>query len=109
MIRQYYVDEITNISEQELGLLCRTVVPPACLLGGWAVYLHVNDGFRAAYGREYIGSRDVDLGFHVDPNWGRDELEAASIGRSIQRVTKAGYIPLSFRVRSPMDSYCYMA
>lgn len=66
MVRQYYVDEITDISEQELRPLCQTVEPPACLLGGWAVHLHVNDGFRSEYGREYIGSRDVDLGFHVD-------------------------------------------
>ncbi len=69
MVRQYYADEITGISEEELRPLCQTVEPPACLLGGWAVHLHVNDGFRDAYGREYIGSRDVDLGFHVDPDW----------------------------------------
>jgi len=97
MVRQYYVDEITDISEQELRPLCQTVEPPACLLGGWAVHLHVNDGFREEYGREYIGSRDVDLGFHVDPDWDRDELEAAPVGRSVQRVIDVGYIPLSFR------------
>lgn len=97
MVRQYYVDEITDISEQELRPLCQTVAPPACLLGGWAVHLHVNDGFRSEYGREYIGSRDVDLGFHVDPDWGRDELEAEPVGQSVQRVMEAGYIPLSFR------------
>ena len=97
MVRQYYVDEITDISEQELRPLCQTVEPPACLLGGWAVHLHVNDGFREEYGREYIGSRDVDLGFHVDPDWERDDLEAAPVGRSVQQVTEAGYIPLSFR------------
>lgn len=97
MVRQYYVDEITDISEQELRPLCQTVVPPACLLGGWAVHLHVNSGFRDAYGREYIGSRDVDLGFHVDPAWERDELETAPVGQSVQRVIDAGYIPLSFR------------
>lgn len=97
MIRQYYVDEITDISEQELRPLCQIVEPPACLLGGWAVHLHVDDGFRDSYGRGYIGSRDVDLGFHVDPDWGREELEAAPVGQSVQRVTEAGYIPVSFR------------
>lgn len=34
MVRQYYVSEITGISEQELRPLCQTVEPPACLLGG---------------------------------------------------------------------------
>lgn len=97
MVRQYYVDEITSISEQELRPLCQMVASPACLLGGWAVHMHVNNGFRDAYGREYIGSRDVDLGFHVDPNWGRDELAAAPVGRSVERVQEAGYVPLSFR------------
>lgn len=97
MVRQYYVDEITDISEQELRPLCGTVEPPACLLGGWAVHLHVNDGFQSEYGRGYIGSRDVDLGFHVNPEWGSEELLAAPVGRSVQRVTDAGYIPLSFR------------
>jgi hypothetical protein len=97
MVRQYYVDAITDVSEQELRPLVQTVEAPSCLLGGWAVHLHVNDGFRAEYGREYIGSRDVDLGFHVDPDWGQEELEAAPVGRSVQRVMDAGYIPLSFR------------
>lgn len=91
------MDEITSISEQELRPLCQTVKPPACLLGGWAVHMHVNNRFREAYGREYIGSRDVDLGFHVDPDWGHDELEAAPVGRSVERVQEAGYAPLSFR------------
>lgn len=97
MVRQYYVDDITDISERELLPLCHTIVPPACLLGGWAVHLHVNDGFQHAYGRDYIGSRDVDFGFHIDPDWSPEELLESPIGRSIQRVTDAGYEPLSFR------------
>ena len=99
MVRQYYVDEITDISEQELRPLCQTAEPPACPLGGWAVHLHVNDGFREEYGREYIGSRDVDLGFHVDPDWERDELKAAPVGRSVQRVLDQGDIPPQLPVR----------
>lgn len=34
MVREYYVDEITDISEQELRPLCQTIEPPACLLVG---------------------------------------------------------------------------
>ena len=90
MVRQYYVDAITDISERELLPLLKTIEPPACLIGGWAVHFHVNEGFRDEYGRNYIGSRDIDLGFHVDPDWGRDELEAAPVGRSINRVMEAG-------------------
>lgn len=97
MVRQYYVDAITDISERELLPLCRTIEPPTCLLGGWAVHFHGNDGFREAHGREYIGSRDVDFGFHVDPAWSADDLLKSPIGRSIRRVKNAGYHPLSFR------------
>lgn len=97
MVREYYVDEITEISEQELRPLCQTVEPPACLLGGWAVHLHVNDGFHAEYRRGYIGSRDVDIGFHVNPEWDRDRLKSAPVGQSVEQVLDEGYIPLSFR------------
>lgn len=97
MVRHFYTDDITDISERELLPLCRTIAPPACLLGGWAVHFHVNDGFEEAYGREYIGSRDVDFGFHVDPDWSPEQLLESPIGRSVRGVTDAGYDPLSFR------------
>lgn len=97
MVREYYVDEVTDISEQELRPLCHTIDPPACLLGGWAVHLHVNDKFQSEYRRGYIGSRDVDIGFHVNPEWGPDELKAAPVGQSVEQVLDEGYIPLSFR------------
>lgn len=51
--------------------------------------MYANDWFREAYGREYIGSRDVDLGFHVPPDWGHDEIDAAQVGRSGERVQEA--------------------
>ncbi|PSP66676.1 hypothetical protein BRC85_09385 [Halobacteriales archaeon QS_1_69_70] len=105
MVRQYYVDEITDISEQELRPLFQTVEPPACLLGGWAVHLHVNDGFQAECGRDYIGSRDVDLGFHVDPGWAPGEVDAAPVGQSVKRVVDVGYIPLSFRFVRHFNRY----
>lgn len=98
MVRQYYVDEITNLSEQELRPVCETVDPPACLLGGWAVHLHVDPGFQEAYGRGYIGSRDIDLGFHIDPSWNEDTLPNTSIGRSLRNLEDQGYVPLSFRL-----------
>lgn len=97
MVRQYYVNEITDISQGELDTICRTVEPPVCLLGGWAVHLHANEKFHDEYGREYIGSRDVDLGFHVDPEWTEDELLNASVGKSVKQLEDHGFIPFSFR------------
>ena len=62
MVRQYYVPQVTELSEQELQAVFEAAQPPVCLLGGWAVHLHVTPGFRAEHGREYIGSRDIDIG-----------------------------------------------
>lgn len=98
MVRQYYVDAVTDLSEQELRPVCRTVEPPACLLGGWAVHLHVNDGFEAEHGRGYIGSRDIDLGFHVNPAWDADDLSASPVGQSLAALKEAGYDPVGFRL-----------
>lgn len=97
MVRHHYVDEVTEISERELKPICRAAEPPVCLLGGWAVHLHVNDGFRDEHGREYVGSRDVDLGVFVDPEWSPSELERSAAGQSIRQLEDAGYVPLSFR------------
>lgn len=97
MVEQHYTGAITEISERELRPVTRLIEPPACLLGGWAVYFHVTPGFRAEHDREYIGSRDIDLGFHVDPAWTETELLDSPIGVSIDRIQEHGYDPLSFR------------
>ncbi|MGI0088583.1 MAG: nucleotidyl transferase AbiEii/AbiGii toxin family protein [Nitrosotalea sp.] len=57
---------------------------PVCLLGGWAVYLTVNTRFNKANGRNYLGSRDIDLGFHVDPKWSASELEKSALAQSVK-------------------------
>ena len=31
------------------------------VIGGWGVYLHVNDEYLRAFGREYLKSRDIDI------------------------------------------------
>ena len=51
---------------RELSKVLSELGGQVCLLGGWAVYLTVNENFRASEGRNFMGSRDIDLGFHVD-------------------------------------------
>ena len=34
---------------------------PFLLLGGWAIYVTVNDSFRDEHGSQYLGSRDIDV------------------------------------------------
>lgn len=96
MVRQYYVPQVTGLSEQELQAVFEAATPPVCLLGGWAVHLHVNPGFQAAHGRAYIGSRDIDIGVHVDPGWTAEELTGASVGESISAIEDRGYTKSRF-------------
>ncbi len=54
-ISRKYLDKVTEILDE-----------PIVMFGGWAVYLTVNEGYKGLTGREYIGSRDIDLGFHIN-------------------------------------------
>lgn len=96
MVREYYVDQITTLSERELQTVLQAVEPPVCLLGGWAVHLHVTDGFRRQHGRAYIGSRDIDVGVHVDPAWDAATLADRPVGTSLQRLEADGYVRSRF-------------
>lgn len=96
MVRQYYVPQITGLSEQELRRVFDIAEPPVCLLGGWAVHLHVDPGFQEEYGREYIGSRDIDIGVHVDPDWQSRELSEKPIAKSLEKIRELGYTESRF-------------
>ena len=91
MVRQYYVPQVTELSEQELHAVFDAAEPPVCLLGGWAVHLHVTPGFHAAHGREYIGSRDIDIGVHVDASWTGENLPETPVGDTISELEDLGY------------------
>ncbi len=69
-----------------------------CLLGGWAVYVTVNKNFSAANGRNYIGSKDIDLGFHIDKSWSDSELKSSTFASTINALREIGFRPLSFRL-----------
>lgn len=84
--RSWYAESVTKLSEGELRDVLAAAEPPVCLLGGWAVHLHVTDGFHSAHGRAYIGSRDIDLGVHVDPEWSEDDLADSAVGRTLETI-----------------------
>lgn len=58
----------------------------------------MNDDFKAATGRDYIGSRDIDVGFHVDVDWSRRELESSAFGAFLGRMEGLGFRSQSFRL-----------
>jgi len=42
--RSQYAEAVTTLSEQELQEIISVAEPPACLLGGWDVHIHVTEG-----------------------------------------------------------------
>lgn len=96
MVKQYYVPQVTELSEQELQSVFEAAEPPVCLLGGWAVQFHVNPGFQSEHGRKYIGSRDIDIGVHVQSDWSSDEVAGKPVGKSISAVEGLGYTKSRF-------------
>lgn len=92
----YPEDEI-DISKSNLSTVVASVKEPVCLLGGWAVFIIVNKNFRAANGRDYIGSRDIDLGFHIDEAWSDTELQKSAFGQSIKILTDLKYYGIGSR------------
>jgi hypothetical protein len=81
-----YASSVTRLSENELQDVLRAAESPVCLLGGWAVHPHVTDGFRSAHGRDYIGSRDIDIGIHVDPAWTAEDITESSVPETLSRI-----------------------
>ena len=57
----------TETSFTYLQEIVKILKEPICILGGWAVYFTVNNAFKEDQGRNYLGSRDIDLGFSFLP------------------------------------------
>lgn len=87
-----------EISQRCLQAIIPEVGEPVCVLGGWAVYLTVGENFRREHGRDYIGSRDIDLGFHIERDWGRSELERSAFALAMKALERMGYGSLGFRL-----------
>lgn len=91
-----------ELSRRYLKSIFRGDAEP-CLLGGWAVYYTVNEEYRAATGRDYIGSRDIDVGFHVESRWSRDDLESSAFSLFLRRMEDLGFQSQSFRLFRDFD------
>lgn len=93
-----YQDYEIEISQSYLSRVFSTVQEPVCLLGGWAVYITVNKNFSTSQGRNYIGSKDIDLGFHISKAWSDSELENSAFAKTTSALAQIGFSPLSFRL-----------
>jgi hypothetical protein len=59
-----YKDIETDISYEYLKIVISELKEPICILGGWAVFFTVNEIFKQEMSRNYLGSKDIDIGFY---------------------------------------------
>ncbi len=64
----------------------------------------MNKNFSASQGRNFIGSRDIDLGFHIDPRWTDSELRSSVFAQTIKRIGDVGFEPISFQFVKHVDT-----
>jgi len=88
----YYLEKIFN--ENKLD---------AVLIGGWATYLLVNEEFKKRNGFNYIGSRDIDIGFRLEPEWNENRLRKSEFASALNVLKHLGFIPVSFRQQICFD------
>lgn len=102
MTDQIYDRQETDTALEALRHLSIELPEPFVLIGGWAVYLTVNESYSQEHGVPYLGSRDIDLGFHINPNWDEKAVEESNFARALKVLKENGYAPHgSFR-------YCKM-
>jgi len=83
----------TKISLAYLRNVVALLDEPICIIGGWAVYFTVNQRYRQATGRDYLGSRDIDLGF----------ANTTTMKAAIQALETQGFRALAFRWWKEID------
>ena len=93
-----------NETEQSFTYLKKVVESldePICLLGGWAVYLTLNKKYQAQFKKEYLGSRDVDLGFHIEEN--ATDFSKTAFRKAIIKLESEGFREVNGRLLKPLD------
>ena len=66
---------------------------PFVLIGGWGVYVTVNESFTNEHGSQYLGSRDIDVCFQVDPECSESDLKTCTFSQAIDVIQSIGYSP----------------
>lgn len=86
-----------DLSEKYLSKILLKLKGQSCLIGGWATHTLVNGNFQQNTGLDYIGSRDIDVGFHVDETWNTSQLKNSDLSDTITLIKEMGFHPFSFR------------
>lgn len=88
----------TEIPQSVLSRAVAAIPAPACLLGGWAVYYTVNSRYRADTGKSYHGSRDIDLGFHLERDATAESLRGSALAGAIDALKGMGFRSMGVRL-----------
>lgn len=91
-----YREKEVDISESWLGQIFSLKLD-MCLIGGWAVYETVTNNYDAEIGHSYIGSKDIDVGFHLDKKWSFKELEQSDYRKFFKYLENKGFEWVGFR------------
>jgi len=94
MTEELYDLQETETAIEALGVLTNSLPEPFVVLGGWAVYLTASESYKREHGTPYLGSRDVDVGFHIDPTISVNALRHSTFSKAIEVVRSAGYYPM---------------
>ncbi|MCL2288058.1 MAG: hypothetical protein FWC33_02600 [Candidatus Bathyarchaeota archaeon] len=98
-----YQSTETKTSQEQMQIIFAQLETQTCLLGGWAVYYLVNENFQKATGKTYIGSRDIDLGFHMNMDWTQEQLKNSEFATTIKIAECMGFNSVSFRLVKDFD------
>ncbi|MFH0906277.1 MAG: nucleotidyl transferase AbiEii/AbiGii toxin family protein [archaeon] len=82
-----YDKKETDISYKYLKSIISKLKEPIVIIGGWATYLTVNKLYKKQFGINYLGSRDIDLGFNA----------ITSLKETIKILEKDNFKLVSFR------------
>jgi len=89
----------TDISRKHLEEVVKSIDDPIVVIGGWAVFLLVNEKYKENTGRDYIGSMDIDLGFNLDS----PDLEKTTLARVLRKLEGSlGFQMVGFRLQKQM-------
>ncbi|MFQ6052040.1 MAG: hypothetical protein ACE5K4_10140 [Candidatus Hydrothermarchaeota archaeon] len=93
-----YEEYEINISQRYLKKTLSSIEGTACLLGGWAVYLIVNENFAKERGKEYLGSRDLDIGFHINKEDTVEKLKKSTFAKFLNNMKDMDFRLHGFRL-----------
>ena len=93
-----YEDYETRISYDMLSKVIPVLPAPVCLLGGWAVYYTVNTNYTVDTGTSYHGSKDIDLGFHLERDATKESLRESTLAKTIESLKDLEFSSIGMRL-----------